>query len=134
LLVEGNNVSSAGGAVVITCALAPRISHNEFEQQVVSTEPQHAIIDLSGGGCTTDGASITENQVQAVAGIGTPLLVSIGSNVTNIKLDSNRFATPTSYTGIGNSSPSLLCGNNEFSTGTPHIGGTAAAATWGNGC
>jgi hypothetical protein len=125
LLVEGNNVSSAGGAVVITCALAPRISHNEFEQQVVSTEPQHAIIDLSGGGCTTDGASITENQVQAVAGIGTPLLV---------KLDSNRFATPTSYTGIGNSSPSLLCGNNEFSTGTPHIGGTAAAATWGNGC
>jgi Pectate lyase superfamily protein len=134
LLVEGNNCSSAGGCVVLTCALSPRISHNEFEQQVTNTEPNNAIIDLSGSVCTTDGASITENQVQADTGIGTPLLVHIGSNVTNVKLDSNRLGTPTAYTGVDNSSASFLCGNNEFATGTPHIGGTAAAATWGNGC
>jgi hypothetical protein len=134
LLVEGNNCSSAGGCVVLNCGVAPRIFHNEFEQQVTNTEPNNAIIDLSGSVCTTDGASITENQVQADTGIGTPLLVHIGSNVTNVKLDSNRLGTPTAYTGVDNSSASFLCGNNEFATGTPHIGGTAAAATWGNGC
>jgi Pectate lyase superfamily protein len=134
LLVEGNNCSSAAGCVVLGCALSPRIFHNEFEQQVANTESNDAIIDLTGAVCSTDGASITENQVQAVSGIGTPILVHVGSNVTNVKLDSNRLATPTAYTGVDNSSPSLLCGNNEFATGTPHIGGTAAVATWGNGC
>jgi Pectate lyase superfamily protein len=134
LLVEGNNCSSAGGCVVLNCGVAPRIFHNEFEQQVTNTEPNDAIIDLSGSVCTTDGASITENQVQADAGIGTPILVHIGSNVSNVKLDSNRLGTPAAYTGVDNSSASFLCGNNEFATGTPHIGGTAPAATWGNGC
>lgn len=134
LLIEGNNISSAGGSVVLGCAVGARIFHNELEQQVTSTEVNGAIIDLTGSACTVDSTSITENQIQAVAGIGTPLLVHIGTNVTFPYLAGNRLGTPTSYTGVNNNSLSFVCGNNEFLTGTPHVSGTAPAATWGNGC
>jgi hypothetical protein len=134
LLVDGNNVSSAGGGVVISCSVGMRISHNEFEQQVTSTEVNNAIIDLQATACTSDSNTITENQIQSNPGIGNPLLVRIGANNTNTFLSGNRLGTPTSYSGVSNATTSLVCGNNIFSTGTPHVSGAAPSSTWGNGC
>ena len=133
IVFSGNNVTSTGGGVVLECAIGARITHNEFEQSVASTEGHSAIIDINGANCTVDSTSITENQIQANAGIGTPLLIRT-ANAINTKIDSNRLATPTSYSGISNGSSTTLCGNNYFSTGTPHVSGTAPGATWGNGC
>jgi hypothetical protein len=134
LVIENNNVSSVGGGVVLSCYLAPRISHNEFEQQVNSTEANNAIIDLQATVCTSFGASITENQIQANAAIGNPLLVRASSNNTNWFLSGNFLSTPTSYTGISNASSAFICGNNIFVTGPTHVSGTPPSSTWGNGC
>ena len=134
LIITDNNITSTGGGVVLACGIGTVISHNEFEQQVTSTEANNAIIDLTASLCTSNDIWITENQIQADSAAGTPLLINIASNNVFVKLDSNRFGTPTPYTGIANASASLLCGNNNFITGPTHVSGTAPVGTWSNGC
>lgn len=134
ILIEGNNISSTGGAVVISCSIGMRLFHNEMEQQNVSTEPNNAIVDLTGTACTSDSTYITENQFQSNTGVGNPLMIRIAANTTNNFISDNRISTPASYSGILNASASLVCGNNVFTTGTPHVSGTAPAVIWGNGC
>jgi hypothetical protein len=134
LIIENNNISSAAGGAVLSCAFAPRISHNVFEQQVTSLEANNAIIDLTATVCTVQGTTITENQVQSNAGIGNPTLVRVSSNTIDTFLSGNFIDAPAPYTPVSNASATFICGNNIFVSGTPHVGGIAPSSTWGNGC
>jgi hypothetical protein len=136
IILDGNNVSNAGGAVSLSCAIAPRIINNELEQQVTSTEVNNAIVDMIADVCTIDNPVVENNQIQANTGTGSPALVRFGVNVSNPLLQGNRMATPTGYTGVNNASASLVCGPNSWHTGTPNINNFSGGAVVNNygGC
>jgi hypothetical protein len=126
LIIDGNNASGTGGGLVLGCAVSPRITNNEFEQQVTSTETNNAIVDLVAGGCTIDNAVIQNNQVQANASIGNPTLVRIGANNSNPIMQGNRFGVPANYACTSNATTTLSCITNSWNGCTTHISGTAA--------
>lgn len=122
------NLSQSSG-LKVDCAYNIDI-RGEYELQAASTG--NALVDINAGGCTVNGVHV-HAQMQAAAGIGTPLLLRFTSNVAAINVSDSLFATPTSYTGVTNASPSLQLGPNYWATGTPHISGTAPANTYGGG-
>lgn len=130
ITLENINFSQAKG-VKIDCAYNAIIRGGEYEGQATLTG--NAVIDLNGSVCTNNSVVITEAQLQYGAGFGTPLLLRITVNNGQVVVEKNAFALPTSYTGVSNASTTLQLGPNYWSTGSPHISGTAAANTYGGG-
>lgn len=131
-LIDHINFSQPGGLVFDAC-YSCIVQNSQFEGQATSTESNGAIVDVRAGSATILDFKFRNNQVQAVAGVGTPLLLRIGLNVTHVVVDGNAFATPTSYTGVSNASVELQLGPNFWSTAATHVSGTAAANTYGGG-
>jgi hypothetical protein len=131
LLIDGNNITGTGGGVVLDCAVSPRITNNEFEQQVTSTEVNNSIVDISAGSCTIDNLVFANNQVQSSASVGNPTLLNLNVNNSNPVVENNRFAVPAVYACVINASASLTCIANAWHTCTTHISGTAPANSLG---
>lgn len=125
------NFSQSKG-VKVTSGINFAIMGGEYELQATLTGT--ALIDLNGADGTLYNAKIIGAQLQANAGLGTPLLINATSNVANFVLMSNFIATPTSYTGVANASTSFICGPNYWSTGSPHYSGTAPSSSFGGTC
>jgi hypothetical protein len=131
LTLDHLNFSQCGG-VNVQYAITGSIDGGEYELQCSLTGM--ALINLSATAGTIRSFQINPQSMSAIAGIGTPLLLNIGSNIALPALSQSYIATPTSYTGVNNASPSFICGGNFFNTGATHVSGTAPAGTWGNGC
>lgn len=129
-VIDHINFSQAGGVIMDAC-YASTIQNSQFEAQATITAD--AVVYIRAGDATIGGFKFINNQAQANSGIGTPLFLKISSNVGHIIVSGNAFATPTSYTAVTNASAALQQGPNFWSTGSPHISGTAPANTYGGG-
>jgi hypothetical protein len=128
------NFSQSGGIIFDSCYACSIENHSQIEAQSTITESNGALVDVRAGGATISGFKFRNNQVQANAGFGTPLLLRIGANVNTVIVDGNAFATPTAYSPVSNATADLRLGPNYWSVGAAaHISGTAASIVYGGG-
>jgi hypothetical protein len=123
------NMAQPGG-VQLLCGYNVEF-RGEYELQAALTG--NALLDISGANCTSNGVRVRA-QMQAISGIGTPLLLKVSSNITAFLLAESNIATPTAYSPVNNASTTFQLGPNFWSVGgATHITGTAAANTFGGG-
>lgn len=133
-VIDHINFSQSGG-IVFDGAYSGSIINSQMEGQATSTESNNAIVDIRAAALTMNAFKFRNNQVQAEAGIGSPLLFRVGANVTHVTMDGNVFNTPTNYTPVSNACTNLQDGPNEWIGlgASPHISGTAPANIYGGG-
>ncbi|MGY4380447.1 hypothetical protein ACVWZ3_008086 [Bradyrhizobium sp. i1.3.6] len=103
------------------------------EYELTTSLTGAGLLDLNGADCTISGVRV-HAQMQATGAAGTPRLLNIASNCSSIVLSESNIATPSAYTPVVNTCPSFQLGPNYWSVGgAAHIGGTAAANTYGGG-
>jgi hypothetical protein len=130
-LIDHINFSQPG-AIIFDGCYSCIIQNSQIEVQAVLAAG--AALFVRAGALTMQGFKILNCQFQANAGLGTPLLLDISSNVVEIIVQGNNFATPTSYSPIFNQSVTLQLGPNYWAVGAAaHVSGTAAANTYGGG-
>ena len=121
LIVSGNNMTSAGGMIIIANGVAPVITDNQLEQLVTNTEANNAMIDLTGSAGNISNAKIVGNQVQNLIGTATPIRVAAA---TGTVIDNNRLGTPSAYAHIVNTAAAastVIGSGNTFTGGGANI-------------
>jgi hypothetical protein len=98
LTLRGNNVSSEGG-FRLRAGPAALIEGNVFAQQLVSTNPNNALVDIDGDIETMIGVTMIGNRFQTEANLGNPWLVRC-NNVESPMIWGNSFKLPSAYTPI----------------------------------
>jgi len=119
LIVSGNNMTSAGGMIIVANGVAPVITGNQLEQLVTNTETNNAMIDLTGSVGNISNAKIVGNQVQNLIGTATPIRVAAA---TGTVIDNNRLGTPSAYAHIVNTAAAT---STVIGSGNTFIGGGA---------
>jgi hypothetical protein len=110
LLLDHINLSQAGGLIIDQAYNTVISGGSQFEAESAITGS--AFINLRGSTGAVIGTKFVHSQVQAIGGIGTPLLLNIGANAIGTLIEGVAFATPTAYTPVTNSSTSTQCGPN----------------------
>ncbi len=92
-----NNITLPGGTI-IDSGTKVTIQGNTFEQTVLSTEPNNAVLDITGGSYQVDVINILDNNIGVTAGLTTIPIRLV--NVKNATVDLNRIGVPTAYSSI----------------------------------
>jgi hypothetical protein len=82
LVVSRSNITGRGGALQLDCAVAPRITTSELEQQFPNTSTGR-IVYFSGSLCAIDNPIVETTQIQSTTVGGVAVLIEFGPNITN---------------------------------------------------
>lgn len=94
LIIEGNNISAADTLLIDAAVGNTMILNNEFEQQIPTTDPNGALMNLRGGTGQLGLITLTGNSANALAGTGVTNVLRIG-NVSQAYVESNSFVLGT---------------------------------------
>lgn len=115
---NGNNISAAGGCIIITKAVGPILEGGVCEQAVANTEANNAVVDVgTGAGASVSSPKIINKQIQVATGTASPIRIG---TATGTYLAGNRIATPSAYAAIQNTvnaSGTVIGNGNSFSGG-----------------
>lgn len=132
LQIINNNCGLDQSCVEIDCATTIHIAGNEFEHDnIASTNP---LVHLRGNVCFVTGGDVSQNEMQAVTGGGSPLIVKFDS-ARGVSFDQNRIATPTNYIPVSitsNGDTNIIGAGNKYFTATTFISDSAPSTKYAN--
>lgn len=133
LQVIHNNCSIDNSCLEVDCATTVHVMGNEFEHQNIANFAD-PLLNIKGNICFVTGGDVTENQLQAVTGGGSPTLVNL-DKARGVSLDLNRMATPTNYIPVvitANADTNIVGASNKFFTASTFISDAAISTHYAN--
>lgn len=114
-VIKNNNITSAGGAVVLHNGLQTKILHNQIEQLATYTGSEAACITLKGDTAQLYDCDITGNNINTLGNVTYCIDVQ---GATDTRIENNSFNTTTTHVRTGASAVrTVIATSNRFSVG-----------------